>query len=210
MSRREPLDPIDLLRLRLADPGITPRRLANAAGALFEVRDSAAAVPLLLGLLQHAAPTVRREACRALSAHPYPEAIYGLAHLAEHDPYPTVRAAAEKALEMIEALPLPCIQCGGEWAELAPEPDSNPEGEQIPRPMFCDRECAADYALSTARDEFHPCLTAGWWEPGPAADCAVCTAAAKVGAPPTPPTPNPLSLVTDPGVEPAVSSEETP
>lgn len=178
---REGPDPLlAVCRQLAADPVAHPRRLADAAHALFEVRDAAAVIPVLLPLLKHPAAVVRLGAVRGLSTHlAYPVALYAVNDAAEHDGAGVVRGAAEEAMRFAETSSMACLQCGNEGAKLTPDPTPD---DPLPRPMFCNDPCAVRWALSDARENFHACLTQGRWEVGTAAACPVCTDAARVGA----------------------------
>lgn len=167
---------------RLAEnPETKPRVLANAAWALLEERDRLHAVPLLLELLARPLAVVRAGAIRGLSAHPFPAVLSALVGVTQHDGSKIIRRLAEQALDIIDSYPIDCIQCGGEGAKLAPEPSFGPAGDPLPKPMFCDRECAAEWALANAPDEYHLCELQSRWELGREDECNVCLANAQVG-----------------------------
>lgn len=174
-------DPLAVCRALFLQRRPPVAALAAAGAALFEVRDSNVAVPLLLALLTHKAPAVRLGAIAGLRAHPYPAAIRALSSASENDPDEAVRQAADAALTVIDEQQLACIQCGHEGAKLAPEPSSDPRLDPLPKPMFCDEACAVRWALAEAQGSFHLCVTEGTWGQGPERDCEVCSAAALVG-----------------------------
>ncbi len=174
-------DPLAVAERLAATPGTPPAQLARAADALFGAADAKRAVPLLVRLLGHARADVRAAAARGLAAHPYPAAARALFHLA-NDPSAKVREAAATTLEQHDEISVTCLSCGGDGASLAPEPSSDPHGEQLPRPAFCDEACAVAWALSEVRDNRHVCTSLGQWSEGTADGCPRCVEDALVGA----------------------------
>lgn len=174
-------DPLAVAERLAATPGTPPAQLARAADAIFEVADSRRAVPLLVRLLGHARADVRAAAARALAAHPFPAAARTLAHMAG-DPSDKVREAAAATLERFDEVSVTCLACGGDGASLGPEPSSDPHGDQLPRPAFCDEACAVAWALGEVRDNHHVCVTLGRWSAGTADECPRCVEDGLVGS----------------------------
>lgn len=135
---------------------VTPvpgRILARALDVLDTEPDHPSTVPVLLRMLRHRLPVVREAAARALVSHLFPSVLRALDHVARHDRAARARAAAEASCESFWKLSVPCVHCGGQ-AILAPEPSSDPNAEQLPRPAFCDEACAAAWALDQVRDDW--------------------------------------------------------
>lgn len=173
-------DPVAVFLSMVAERRPKLIRLAASAASLFHVA-SYDAVPLLLPLLKHRSSSVRRGAVKGLAAHPFPLVLTALYRRSREDRSLRVRAAADKALDDFDATPIECIMCT-DPAVLAPKPDSNPHGEQIPKPMFCTEACAVRWALGEAPDLYHHCVTALRWERGREDECDVCSNASVLGA----------------------------
>jgi hypothetical protein len=77
---------------------LTPPDLTFAAEALGDVQDSNLVVPVLLQLLDHASSLVREGAVYGLSHHLNDESMKRLQVLADEDPSPGVRSAANDIL----------------------------------------------------------------------------------------------------------------
>lgn len=170
--------------------------LATAAAELHEARvnfdtesplsDAEYLVEVLLRLSAHPSPAVRTAATVGMSTHPLPALGRRLGDMAARDPDLMVRAAAEKAGEQMWRGPLLCIQCNYDEARLCPPQTGDPEDTSFLWPMFCDTNCAVEFAFDAAREEFrggvrHVCWIRGGWQSGSAADCTDCETAALLG-----------------------------